>query len=79
MNSDRGTVTQTARVLAVVRLVFGTLQVIGATMGLVFLLETGVSVLTVATVAITAVIYITSRILFSKRSALKRQDRPPTD
>jgi hypothetical protein len=54
MNSDRGTVTQTARVLAVVRLVFGTLQVIGATMGLVFLLETGVSVLTVATVAITA-------------------------
>jgi hypothetical protein len=77
MNSDRGAVTQTTRVVVVVRLAFGTLQVMGATMGLTFLLETGVSALTVVTIALTGLITLISRILFSGKRTLKRQDPPP--
>ena len=54
------------QVWAIVRLILGTLQV-GATMGVVFLLRTGVSSLTIWAVSITALFTLTSLMLFRKR------------
>jgi hypothetical protein len=54
---------------AVVRLIFAALQIVGATASLIFLLQLGWHWLTFATVGITLLVTIISRILFSRRGA----------
>ncbi len=54
------------------RLVFGTLQTIGASAGFVILIRTGVNKLSVAVIGVTGGITILSRIAF-------RQTRPKSD
>jgi hypothetical protein len=54
---------------AVVRLIFAALQIAGATASLIFLLQLGWHRLTFATVGVTLLVTIISRILFSRRGA----------
>lgn len=53
--------------LAVFRMVLGTAQVMGATITLVFLVETGASVLTYTAAGTTLGLVIASRVIFKKR------------
>ena len=60
------------------RLFFGVMQMTGATAALICLIQTGVSVVTVATVTITGVIALISRLLFKRErvgEALARKGR----
>jgi len=50
--------------LAVLRFIFGQAQIIGATAGLVFLVQTGISPLTIWTVVITGLATLVSRLMF---------------
>ena len=52
---------------AVARLIFGQLQIMGATATLVFLIQTGVSKLTVWAAVIAALLTLTSLILFKSK------------
>jgi hypothetical protein len=52
---------------AVVRLIFAAVQIAGATASLIFLLQLGWHWLTFATVGVTLLVTIISRILFSRR------------
>lgn len=51
---------------AIVRIILGTLQVMGATMALMFLLGTGASVLTTVTIAVTLSITLVSWCIFGR-------------
>ena len=60
------------------RLFFGVMQMTGATVALICLIQTGVSVVTVTSVTITGVIALASRLLFKKeraREAIVRKRR----
>ena len=57
-------VGRSVRLWAVVRLVLGQLQIIGATVGLILLLQTGVSDLTVGVATTTVLVSLTSRLVF---------------
>ena len=48
---------------AIIRLVLGRLQIIGAAMGVYFLITTGVTALTIWTVGITGIVWAVSRLL----------------
>ena len=52
---------------AIVRLILGLIQIVGATAGLVFLIGTGASRITFAVVGITGLFTVLSRILFGDR------------
>jgi uncharacterized membrane protein YhaH (DUF805 family) len=52
---------------AILRLLFGVAQIAGATASVLLLLSSGVNKVTVITVAVTGVITVLSRILFSPR------------
>jgi hypothetical protein len=60
---------------AVIRFIFGTLQIAGATVALVFLVETGPSKFTIGCVTITGAITLVSRLLFRKERALEGLNR----
>jgi drug/metabolite transporter (DMT)-like permease len=65
-------------VRAIVRLFFGVTQMTGATVALICLIQTGVSVVTVMSVTITGVIALISRLLFKRErvgEALARKGR----
>ena len=51
---------------AIVRLILGVIQIVGATAGLVFLIGTGASRITFAVVAVTGLSTVLSRILFQQ-------------
>ena len=61
---DSTVASRNQRKRGVVRLVLGQLQVIGATIGLLLLLQTGVSEWTVGVIAATALVSLTSRLVF---------------
>ncbi len=65
---------------AFLRLAFGQLQVIGATTTLVLLLQTGLTEPAVWAAAITAILTLTSLLLFRViwRDKTRHQQRPPT-
>ena len=56
-------------VRAIVRLFFGVMQMTGATVALICLIQTGVSVVTVTCVTITGMIALASRLLFKRKRA----------
>lgn len=51
---------------AIVRLILGVIQIVGATAGLVFLIGTGASRITFAVAAVTGLFTVLSRILFRR-------------
>ena len=51
---------------AIVRLILGVIQIVGATAGLVFLIGTGASRITFAVAAVTGLFAVLSRILFRR-------------
>lgn len=55
------------------RLLFGQLQIIGATAGLVLLFQTGVNAWTIGVVAATGVVSIISRLLFRRSPAAQNE------
>ena len=57
---------------AVVRLILGVIQIVGAASGFVFLIRTGASRITFGVVAVTGLFTVLSRILF-RRSDIERQ------
>jgi hypothetical protein len=57
---------------AIVRLILGVTQIVGATAGLVFLIATGASRITFAVAAVTGLFTVLSRILF-RRPETERQ------
>ena len=63
------TPTNRSSVRAIVRLAFGVIQMTAATVALICLMETGVSVVTVTIVAITGVMALASRLLFKRERA----------
>lgn len=65
-------------VRAIVRFFFGVMQMTGATVALICLIQTGVSVVAVMSVTITGVIALISRLLFKRErvgEALARKGR----
>ncbi len=69
------TPTNVTFVRAVVRLIFGLIQVTGATAALIFLLQSGASIFTITSVTITGLITIASRLLFRRERAAEALDR----
>ena len=61
---DSSVASRNLRKRGVVRLVLGQLQIIGATVGFFLLLQTGVSEWTVGVIAATAIVSVTSRLVF---------------
>lgn len=55
------------QVLAIVRMILGTVQVMGATTGVILLVRTGVNELSVGAVVVTGVFALTSILLFRNR------------
>ena len=70
-NAPETTSAQMALRLAYLRLIFGVLQVVGATASLVLLLETGLNTTSAAAVAITGLVSLTSRLIFRKPKSSK--------
>ena len=59
---------------AIVRLILGVIQIVGATAGLVFLIGTGASRTTLTVAAVTGLFTVLSRILF-RRQETEHQKR----
>ncbi len=58
---------------AIVRVVLGQVQIVGAIVGLCLLLKTGLSRLTVGVIVATGVVSLVSRFLFEHRSVIPTQ------
>lgn len=66
-NSTGTSATARTRKWAIVRLIFGQAQVIGATMTLVFVIQAGTSGVTIWAAVLTAMVTLTSLLLFKSR------------
>ncbi|HUG19679.1 MAG TPA: hypothetical protein VMM56_11910 [Planctomycetaceae bacterium] len=64
--SNQQPISPRERRLAIVRIVLGTGQIMGATVALILLVRTGVSTLSTIAVAITGLMTVSSLILFPK-------------
>jgi len=75
-SSNRSRISARIRRLAFVRIVLGAGQIMGATVSVILLLQTGVNGLSLSATAITGVLMLASKLLFRRQTKTHLGDLP---